>query len=187
MNKTRDILTANYFQLFDIPVSCDVDLPAVQQTYRLLQSQLHPDKFASAEATQKRLSMQMTSRINEALQTLSDPVQRAAYLLELKGIDIKLDNATTMDAAFLMRQMALRETMENIKQHSDGEASLDKLDGLLQQLKHQLEDAMLNFSVAYDNNQLDTAREWLRKLQFLQKAEKEIATLSAGIEDDLMV
>ena len=187
MSTTRDILTASFFELFDVPVSYDVDLTKVQQCYQLLQSQLHPDKFASAEATQKRLSMQMTSRINEALQTLTDPVLRAAYLLELKGVDINLDNETTVDAEFLMQQLELRESLETIKHNQDGEEALDKLDELSQQVKRQVKKTMQHFSAAYSKVQLDTAREWLRKLQFLQKAEKEIDVLSAQIEDDLMV
>ena len=99
---SADILTSNFFELFGLPVSYDVDLNQVQHHYMELQKQVHPDKFANASDQEKRLSMQQTSWINEAQTTLKDPVLRATYLLKLKGVDINLENETTMDSGFLM-------------------------------------------------------------------------------------
>jgi len=148
-----------------------------------LQKQVHPDKFASGTDQEKRLSMQQTSWINEAQATLKDPVLRATYLLNLKGTDINLENETTMDAVFLMQQLELRERLENIRNEDD---PLDVLDGLSKELKSSIDDMMKGFSQSYEADQIDDAREWIRKLQFMQKAIKEINTLSADIEDELM-
>ena len=180
---SKDILTSNFFELFDLPVSYDVDLSKIQQHYMALQKQVHPDKFASGTDQEKRLSMQQTSWINEAQATLKDPVLRATYLLKLKGTDINLENETTMDAGFLMQQLELRERLENIKNEDD---PLDVLDGLSKELKSSIDHMMKSFSQSYQADQIDDAREWIRKLQFMQKAIKEINTLSADIEDELM-
>jgi len=180
---SKDILTSNFFELFDLPVSYDVDLSKIQQHYMALQKQVHPDKFASGTDQEKRLSMQQTSWINEAQATLKDPVLRATYLLKLKGTDINLENETTMDVVFLMQQLELRERLENIKNEDD---PLDVLDGLSKELKSSIDDMMKGFSQSYEADQIDDAREWIRKLQFMQKAIKEINTLSADIEDELM-
>ncbi len=180
---SKDILTSNFFELFDLPVSYDVDLSKIQQHYMALQKQVHPDKFANGTDQEKRLSMQQTSWINEAQATLKDPVLRATYLLKLKGTDINLENETTMDAVFLMQQLELRERLENIRNEDD---PLDVLDGLSKELKSSIDDMMKGFSQSYEADQIDDAREWIRKLQFMQKAIKEINTLSADIEDELM-
>ena len=180
---SKDILTSNFFELFELPVSFDVDLSEIQQHYMALQKQVHPDKFASGTDQEKRLSMQQTSWINEAQATLKDPVLRATYLLKLKGTDINLENETTMDAGFLMQQLELRERLENIKNEDD---PLDVLDGLSKELKSSIDDMMKSFSQSYQADQIDDAREWIRKLQFMQKAIKEINTVSADIEDELM-
>ena len=180
---SKDILTSNFFELFELPVSFDVDLSEIQQHYMALQKQVHPDKFASGTDQEKRLSMQQTSWINEAQATLKDPVLRATYLLKLKGTDINLENETTMDAGFLMQQLELRERLENIKNEDD---PLDVLDGLSKELKSSIDHMMKSFSQSYQADQIDDAREWIRKLQFMQKAIKEINTLSADIEDELM-
>lgn len=186
-----NILHNNFFELFDVPVSFDVDLSQVQQRYMNLQSLVHPDKFVNASDGEKRLSMQQTSHINEALQTLKDPVLRASYLLKLKGLDINLENETTMDMNFLMAQMEMREAMERVKTQQANaqtsfEDSLAALDDMQRDVKKQTKSVMSAYAQAYQQDDLDTAREWVRKLQFLQKAKKEISALSADIEDQQM-
>lgn len=147
-----------------------------------LQKQVHPDKFANGSAFEKRISMQQTSMINEAQATLKDPVLRAIYLLTLKGIDFSLHNETTMDAPFLMQQLEIRESLENIKNESE---PLDALDLIAKELKASSQPMMDSFARAFDDDRLDDAREWIRKLQFIQKAKNEVNTLSAEIEDEL--
>lgn len=188
---SENILHNNFFELFDAPVSFDVDLPQVQQRYMSLQSLVHPDKFVNASDGEKRLSMQQTSHINEALQTLKDPVLRATYLLKLKGLDINLENETTMDMAFLMAQMDMREAMERVKTQQVAatisfEESLDVLDDMRRDVTKQTKTVMSAYAQAYQQDDLETAREWIRKLQFLQKAKNEISALSANIEDEQM-
>ena len=178
-----NILSLNFFELFEIPVAFDIDLNDLQQKYTALQQAVHPDRFASAGDQEKRLSMQQTSHINEAYQTLKDPVARAVYLLRLKGVDINLDNETTMDMAFLMEQMEMREKLADMRQQDD---PLDQLDRLAAEVKNNMADMTRQFSAAYENNQLEEAREHIRKLQFLQKARKEIDELSAKLEDELL-
>ena len=180
---SKDILTSNFFELFDLPVSYDVDLNQIQQQYMKLQKQVHPDKFANGSDQEKRISMQQTSKINEAQATLKDPVLRAIYLLKLKEIDFSLENETTMDAAFLMQQLEMRERLENIKNETD---PLDVLDSIAKDVKVSTESMMDSFAQAFNSDKLDEAREWIRKLQFMQKAKKEINTLTADIEDELM-
>lgn len=148
-----------------------------------LQKEVHPDKYTGATDQEKRLSMQQTSWINEAQATLKDPVARATYLLKLKGVDINLENETTMDAGFLMQQLEVRERLENIKQEND---PLDSLEQMSKELKSASDDMMKSFAQAYEAGEIDESREWIRKLQFMHKAIKQINTLSADLEDELM-
>ena len=41
------------------------------------------------------------------------------------------------------------------------------------------------FSTAYQKDQIDDAKELIRKMQFMQKAKKEVNELSAKIEDEM--
>ena len=179
---TPDILTCDFFQLFDVPVSFDVDIDLIQQRYMDLQKAVHPDKFVNASAQEKRISMQQTSRINEAINTLKQPVDRALYLLKLKGIDINFENETTMDASFLMEQMEMREALSEVREKEDPLAELDRVGA---ETKVKTKNMMNDFSSCYEEDRLDEARELIRKMQFMQKAKKEIDDITAAIEDEL--
>lgn len=178
-----DALSTNYFELFEIPASYDIDLGLVQHRYRDLQKLVHPDKYANASSQERRISMQQTSLINQALHTLKHPVERAVYLLQLKGVDFTMDNETTMDAAFLMEQMELREKLESIRKFDEPLAELDRM---LAEVKASMSKLAEDFKRAYETDELDDAREVVRKLQFMYKAQTEIDELTAHIEDDLI-
>ena len=180
---SKDILNSNFFELFDLPVSYDVDLLQLQKRYMELQKQVHPDKFANGSDQEKRQSMQQTSWINEAQTTLKDPVLRASYLLKLKGMDFSLENETTMDAVFLMSQLEMREKMEHVKQQDDPLVALDSIE---KEIKDANDQMMQGFAESYQAEKFDDAREWIRKLQFLKKAKNEVNTLIADVEDELM-
>lgn len=180
---TTDILSSNFFELFNVPVSYHVDLDLIQKHYRELQKTTHPDNFANASAQEKRLSMQHASWINEALNTLKNPVERASYLLKLKGVDINLENETTMDSVFLMEQIEMREALSEVRSKQDPLSELERINS---EIKNNTENMSESFSKSYAENQLEEAREWIRKMQFMQKAKKEVNELLANIEDELM-
>ena len=165
-----------------MPIAYEIDMDHLQQQYRTLAQSTHPDKFANAGDQERRISMQQTSWVNKAFQTLRDPIERAVYLLQLKDIDVKLENETTMDAAFLMQQMELREALEDVHKQDD---PLAFLDAELAKVKSSMQTLSQEFSAAYRADAIDEAKECLRKMQFMQKARKEIETLMAKIEDEL--
>ena len=178
-----NLLTLNFFELFELPARYDVDLRELRTRYTDLQQTVHPDRFASAGDVEKRLSMQQTSHINEAYQTLKDPVARAVYLLKLKGTDVHMDNETTSDMAFLMEQMALREALADIRGNED---PLGKLDRLAAEVRQSMSELSAEFSALYENDRLEDSREVIRKLQFLSKAGREIAELTNTLEDETL-
>ena len=62
----------NYFQLFEIEKSLFIDLNILEEKYLELQKEFHPDKYVNASEQEKRLSIQITSYINEAYNTLKN-------------------------------------------------------------------------------------------------------------------
>lgn len=106
-------LSDDDFSLFGLPQRQAVDAQALATQWRALQAQVHPDRFASEGAAAQRLAMQWAVRVNEAYQRLKDPLQRGAYLCELRGVPINAENNTAMPGAFLMQQMAWREALDD--------------------------------------------------------------------------
>lgn len=106
-------LQSNDFELFELPLAHGLDRAQLDERWKALQREVHPDRHAAADAQTQRQAMQWSVRINEAYQRLKDPLQRAAYLCELHGSPIEAENNTAMPAAFLMQQMAWREALED--------------------------------------------------------------------------
>lgn len=179
---TDDLFSKTYFEIFDIPVTIEIDLAKVSDMYRSIQKQVHPDRFVNADEKTRRIAMQQTSLVNQAFQILKNPVARLQYLLSLKGIDIDSETDTTMDAEFLMEQMEFREEIAEVRTKDE---PLDKLDVMAVKLKKQLSTFMSLFEKSYQNSELDDAREIVRKMQFLVKAQKEVTALSEQLEDEL--
>jgi molecular chaperone HscB len=100
------------FTLFGLPPRFAQDRAELDVRWKALQAEVHPDRFAAQGAASQRVAMQWAVRVNEAYQRLKDPLQRAAYLCELHGAPIEAENNTAMPAAFLMQQMAWRESLD---------------------------------------------------------------------------
>jgi len=66
----------NYFEVFDLPVSFDIDTDTIAERYRDLQRVVHPDKYVNAPDRERRLAMEKATQVNEAFQTLKNPLSR---------------------------------------------------------------------------------------------------------------
>ena len=106
-------LQANDFELFELPPQFALDRAQLDERWKALQREVHPDRFAAEGAVAQRVAMQWSVRINEAYQRLKDPLKRAAYLCELRGQPVNAESNTAMPAAFLMQQMEWRETLDD--------------------------------------------------------------------------
>lgn len=105
-------LQSNDFELFGVPQQFAQHRAELDDRWKALQREAHPDKFATQGAAAQRVAMQYSVRINEAYQRLKDPLKRAAYLCELGGAPIQAHSNTAMPAAFLMQQMEWREALD---------------------------------------------------------------------------
>ena len=111
-------LKQNYFDLFGIDVGFDIDKSTLRARQQKLQAEFHPDRFVTGSDHEKRLSVQQASWVNEAYQTLLDPVKRSRYLLKLSGVEVKDESETTSDTDFLMEQIELREELDACRSHA---------------------------------------------------------------------
>jgi len=178
-------LTRNYFEMFGLPVGFIVDSAALATHYRELQRVVHPDRYAHGSAQEQRLSLQQATLVNEAYETLKDPLKRARYLLLLHGIDMNAAQETTRDTGFLMQQLELREALANAGQQDDPHATLDEL---MQQINGMIKKLVAQMAMQFESampEQLEQARESVRKMQFLNKLHAEAQAVEAELEDTL--
>jgi len=173
-------LSSSFFELFNLPVSFEVNLKALSARFREAQRTAHPDKFANAGEAERRLSVQMAARINEAYQVLKDPLSRGRYLLELRGV--ALDDAdTAFDGVFLMEQMELRERLADVKDSAEPAQQLQAVANDIAGHSRDLIGKMANLLSESDDDSLQQARDITRKLQFFRRLNEEVEAL----EDEL--
>jgi len=169
----------NHFELFHLPQQFTVDMKVLDQAYREVQNQVHPDKFASAPDAEKRVAMQWATRANEAYQTLKSPLRRAKYLCELHGVDLETESNTAMAPAFLMQQMEWREALDDARADKDL-AALERLDDELDSARRQ---QLEQIGATLDNQDFARAAQGVRQLMFLEKFGDEVAAAFDRITD----
>jgi len=180
MSKTSAVaakaLTSNHFELFGLAPAFALDVARLESAYRDIQSKVHPDRFAQAGDAERRASMQMTTRVNEAYRTLKSPVQRAKYILEMNGIDVGFETNTAMPREFLTQQMEIRERLEEAGSTSDLDLisralAVERLE-IEKQIQEKI-DGRHDFAAASD---------LVRKLMFLERFGEDIAAAYEALE-----
>ena len=175
-------LTQNHFELFQLPVSFDIEQRDLADRYRELQRALHPDKFANASDRERRLSVQHAAQVNEAFQTLKTSLSRARYMLQLQGVSFDDEQDTTLDPDFLMEQMELRESLAEVKHSSDPLGALNRILDQITNTTRIMEDELR----ALFSNNTDAshrqAKQIVQKMQFLKRLQQE----AEEVEEELV-
>jgi molecular chaperone HscB len=156
-------LSSTDFELFELAPRFQVERATLDARWRVLQAQVHPDKFALESAAAQRVAMQWAVRVNEAYERLKNPLQRAAYLCELHGAPIKAESNTAMPTAFLMQQMEWREALDE----ATSEPALATLAAQVAQEQRQLlEQLQTLLDVRHD---FANATQQVRALMFIER------------------
>lgn len=172
-------LTQNFFELFGLPARFQVDGEQLDRAYREMQASVHPDRFVNAAEAERRVSMQQSTRVNEAYQTLKNPVRRAAYLLRQQGVDPQFETNTAMPPDFLVEQMEWREAIEE----ASGAADARELDHLFSRLGGELKRMYAEIGRQIDERKdFPGAADTVRKLMFLEKVGEEIGDAMEALE-----
>ena len=161
----------SHFDLFDLPTAFAIDAKLLDTRYRDAVAQYHPDRFATASDADRRMSLQATTHINEAYQTLKSGLARARYLLKLADVDTQEETNTAMPMDFLMAQMEWREGIADAK----ASQNLEALENLASEMRAEMQ--ALESKLA---TQIDTQKDYInaamsvRKLRFMEKLDQEI-------------
>lgn len=179
-------LSKNYFELFGLPISYDIDRTVLDARYRELQRSVHPDRYARASEQERRLSVQHAANINEGYQILKNVLRRGRYLLELRGHEFNDEHNTTSDPTFLMEQMELRERLGEVRGVAD---PLAEISGFISDVEKRLKEMSgeLSACLAQSGDTVsEAAVDYVLKMQFFRKLEDEASELEADLEDELL-
>lgn len=161
----------NHFELFGLVEGFELDTRQLADTYRQLQTQFHPDRFATAPEREQLVAVQRAAQINDAYTTLKTPLRRAEYLLSLRGTDIRGEQQTLQDTSFLMQQLEWRERLADLKGEADPEGAIKDF---RQEIGHDHQLLMQQLTLTLAAGDDSIAADCVRKLKFVDKLLEEL-------------
>jgi molecular chaperone HscB len=186
---------ADYFTFLGLPRKLNLDAAALEERFRTLSRQFHPDYFYNATPAERRASLERSSYLNDAYRTLRQPGGRIEYLLKLEGLaaDNPTEASRKVPPALLEEVFALNEELDEIREERASGAAADVWRGRLERARQPIEakrvqhEAQLQeLAARWDAGAADGDRrailEALRD-RFLER--NYIANLLAGIEREL--
>jgi len=173
----------NYFELFALVPSYELSQTDLKAKYLELQRAVHPDKFANGSERERLIAVQKAALINDAFTVLSANDSRAQYLLELSGIELAHETQTLKDPMFLIEQMELRESLEDIMSASDPEQALAQFQQQITDFIQAIDSQFVALFSLSDGDSLATAADLVRKLKFMLKLRQEALRIEDKIFD----
>jgi len=175
-------LPRNYFELFDLPVSFSLDARRLAERYRDLQVATHPDRFGVSPEMAHAVPLRVSSQVSEAYRILKDPQERARYLLTLHAGERGADSAASPDGPFLVEQMELRQSLSEAQSSPNPRAALATILTQLAEQHLALDKELACLFADPCSENLEAAREILRKLQFLDLCRRDAEALATSLD-----
>jgi len=150
---------ADYFAFFALPQKLTLDQAALEQLFHSLSWKLHPDRFARATEEERRLSLDLTSQLNDAYRTLRDPVARVEYLLSLNGMRKEGQKKQQAPPELLEEVFELNESLDELREARASGGSPEQMEGLrakLESAQHKFESSLADV----DKELAGVSAEW---------------------------
>jgi molecular chaperone HscB len=193
----------DYFTFLGVPRKLNLDAADLEQRFRALSRQFHPDYFYNAPLAERRASLERSSYLNDAYRTLKQPIARIAYLLELEGVLTPADKAEGSAAsklvppALLEEVFALNEELDEVRDLRASGASSGEWTARLQRARQPIEEKRAE----HERQIAEVSKQWdavlsrpagdaeradvLHALRELMLERNYITNLLAGIEQEL--
>jgi molecular chaperone HscB len=170
------------FATLGIERKFDVDLGAVEKTHRELSRALHPDRFAAAGASERRLSLSKAVEVNESWRIVRDPIRRAEALFALAGVPVGENREPKPSGELLMDMLEQREALADAKERRD----LGAVRGLAEAIASREEAARRELASGFakaagDSRELGSLVPKLGELRFYRRFLDEVS----AIEDEI--
>ncbi|KAF7094887.1 hypothetical protein CFC21_097163 [Triticum aestivum] len=155
----------DYFRIFGLDRGYDVKDTNLEGKYKDWQKKLHPDLVHSKSEKERDFAAGQSALVIEAYRTLSKPLPRALYLLQLEGIHVD-EEKTINDPELLMEMMEIREA---VSEAGDSQ-TLKKIQS---QMKSKLETWAKSFQEAFNKRDFDGAVEATQRMRYYERAMEE--------------
>ena len=150
---------------FDAPEGLD-------DRFRALSRKLHPDRFVRASSQERRFSLEQTTLLNDAYQTLKDPVRRAEHFLSLRGVSGEVKMAPDF----------LEETLDDREKLLLAKESGQPLEALAQGVREKRDQTLAEVrALVASGAELSRAAELLARMKYYARYLDEVEGRAAEI------
>lgn len=166
---------ADHFERLGLPRSFDLDADRLDRSYFDAQRQLHPDRFATRTPRERTFSQLQAVSLNEAYETLKDPVSRAEYLISLAGMEVAPEGCSLVS-----EQELLHEVMERREALSEAETA-DTVATLEDEARTDTDGCLSALSLAFAESDHPGAARLVTRLRYLGKFTQECRSRRARL------
>jgi molecular chaperone HscB len=130
----------DYFNFMGLPRKLNLAAADIEQSFRALSRQFHPDYFYNAAPAERRASLERSSYLNDAYRTLKQPISRIGYLLELEGYGTAgPEQSKQVPPALLEEVFALNEELDEVRELRASGAPPDQLRTRVERARQPIE------------------------------------------------
>jgi molecular chaperone HscB len=124
-----------------LPRKLNIAAADLEQRFRALSREFHPDYFYNATPAERRASLERSSYLNDAYRTLRNPATRVEYLLRLEGFAPTgpAEASRQVPPALLEEVFALNEELDEIRDLRAGGATADVWRARLERARQPIE------------------------------------------------
>ncbi len=169
----------NYFDLYDLPLSFELDTTALTKKYYELNKLYHPDKFTLASDTEKEAALQKSTAINKGYKILKKQQPRLKHILALLG-SAPEEGKETMSQDFLMEMMEVNEAIMDYKMEPTEEAQA-QIKALVSEFQTEVSASYTEATKNFDFQNPDPAKTATLKGIYLKN--KYLKRLLDNLED----
>jgi molecular chaperone HscB len=191
---------ADYFAFFGLPQKLSLDLATLEQKFHTLSWKLHPDHFARATDSERQLSLDLSSQLNDAYRTLRDPVARVEYLLSLSAMRKEGQKKQQAPPELLEEVFDLNESLDELREARASGGTAAQMSGLrakLESAQHKFETSLAGvdqelarvsaeWDAAHDSGADESARKKLmERMNEILNRRSYIRNLVNGVKQEL--
>jgi molecular chaperone HscB len=165
----------DHFARLGLPAALELEPVALDRVYFALQRQWHPDRFVARPAEERARASTEAAALNDAYRTLKDPLSRAFYLAELRGVELPGDGKTIDDPELLMEAMEAREELHEAR-------TIEAVESLAAKVRDDMKKALDGLGSLFLANNRGAIRNALLRLRYLDKFAEEARARRTNLE-----
>lgn len=168
----------NYFNLFGIPVSLQIDPASIRGRFFELSRQFHPDFYVNRPAEEQQNALEKTAQLNKAWKTFQQPDELIRYVLEIHD-HWQNGEKYELSPDFLMQMMDIHEALMDAA-GSDPAPLNDQLREIQESIEAPVERILSESPFSPSEAKLLALKEYYYRRKYLQRIQDQLSGLNTG-------